>query len=100
MGGSGGEFGWGVRVGCSGGVSEWGVRVGRSSGVFGWGVRVGCSGGAFGGWGVHFHMSRQAQSEAPQDYGCLSHAVGASATRQRGEVVRNDNNQTSRLGYR
>ena len=44
-------------------------------------------------------MSRQAQSEAPRDYGCLSHAVGASAARQRGEVVRDDNNQTSRLGY-
>ena len=44
-------------------------------------------------------MSRQAQSEAPRDYGCLSHAVGASAPRQRGEVVRDDNNQTSRLGY-
>ena len=45
----------------------------------------------------HFYMSRQAQSEAPRDYGCLSHAVGASAARQRGEVVRDDNNQTSRL---
>ena len=47
----------------------------------------------------HFYIRRQAQSEAPGDYGCLSHAVGASAARQRGEVVRDDNNQTSRLGY-
>ena len=45
-------------------------------------------------------MSRQDQSEAPCDYGCLSHAVGASAARQRGEVVRDDNDQTGRLGYR
>ena len=44
-------------------------------------------------------MSRQDQSEAPRDYGCLSHAVGASAARQRGEVVRDDNSQTSRLEY-
>ena len=44
-------------------------------------------------------MSRQDQSEAPRDYGCLSHAVGASATGQRGEVVRDDNDQTGRLGY-
>ena len=44
-------------------------------------------------------MSRQSQSEAPRDYGCLSHALGASAARQRGEVVRDDNNQTIRLGY-
>ena len=44
-------------------------------------------------------MSRQDQSEAPRDYGCLSHAVGASAARQRGEVVGDDNSQTGRLGY-
>ena len=72
-----GAFGWGVRVGRSGGGLGWGVRVGCSGGVCGWGVRVGCSGGAFGGWGVHFYMNRHAQSQAPQDYGCLSHAVGA-----------------------
>ena len=45
-------------------------------------------------------MSRQAQSEAPRDYGCLSHAIGALAARQAGEVVRDDNNQTGRLGYK
>ena len=44
-------------------------------------------------------MTRQGQSEAPRDYGCLSHAVGGSAARQRGEVVRDDNDQTGRLGY-
>ena len=47
----------------------------------------------------HFYISRQAQSEAPSDYGCLSHAVGASAARQRGEVVKDDNDQSSRPGY-
>ena len=45
-------------------------------------------------------MSRQAQLEAPCDYGSLFHAVGASTARQRGEVVRDDNDQTGRLGYR
>ena len=44
-------------------------------------------------------MSRQAPSEAPRDYGCLSHAVGASTARQRGEVARDDNDHTGRLGY-
>ena len=44
-------------------------------------------------------MSKQDQSEAPRDYGCLSHAAGASAARQRGEVVREDNDQTGRLGH-
>ena len=56
MAGSGGVFGWGVRVGGSGGGFGWGVRVGCSGGGFGWGgsgggfgwrVRVGCSGGVF-----------------------------------------------------
>ena len=47
----------------------------------------------------HFYMSRQAQSEASRDYGCLSHAVGASTVRQRGEVVGNDDDQTGRPGY-
>ena len=44
----------------------------------------------------HFYVSRQAQSEAPRDYGCLSHAVGASTACTRGEVVRD---KTGRLGY-
>ena len=44
-------------------------------------------------------MSRQDQSEALCDYGCLSHAVGVPAAPQRGEVVRDDNDQTGRLGY-
>ena len=47
----------------------------------------------------HFSRSIEDQSEAPRDYGCPSHAVGASAARQRGEVVRDDNDQTNLPGY-
>ena len=50
----------------------------------------------------HFYMSRQAQSGAPCNYGCLSHAVGASQSltaRQRGEVVQDGDDQISRLAY-
>ena len=51
----------------------------------------------------YFYMSRQAPLEAPRNYGCLSHAVGgsqSSTARQRGEVVRDDDNRIGQLGCR